>query len=93
MFKTDNGAVHVLNNRTMGGPVEGVCCFMDLNDNLRRSCGELMGKLELRAYFYLWVAAWKWDLSLDNSIKLGTYPIAVAHYRVVYDLCSAKKNS
>lgn len=44
---------------------------------LRRSCDELLGKLDSRAYFRSWVAEWERELSSDRNAKLGTYTIIV----------------
>lgn len=44
---------------------------------LRRSCDELLSKLDSRAYFRTWVTEWERELSSDASSKLGTYPIII----------------
>eukprot|EP00804_Cyclotella_cryptica_P026574 CCRYP_014010-RA/>CCRYP_014010-RA protein AED:0.03 eAED:0.03 QI:237/1/1/1/0.92/0.78/14/3696/3180 len=44
---------------------------------LRRSCDELLNKLDSRAYFRNWVSEWERELSSDTSSKLSTYPIVV----------------
>ena len=44
---------------------------------LRRSCDELLSKLDSRAYFRSWVSEWERELSSDTSSKLSTYPIIV----------------
>ena len=45
---------------------------------LRRSCDELLSKLDSRAYFRSWVTEWERELSSDTNSKLGTYPIIIA---------------
>lgn len=45
---------------------------------LRRSCDELLSKLDSRSYFRSWVTEWERELSSDINSKLGTYPIIVA---------------
>jgi dynein heavy chain 1 len=44
---------------------------------LRRSCDELLSKLDSRAYFRNWVSEWERELSSDTSSKLSTYPIVI----------------
>jgi dynein heavy chain 1 len=44
---------------------------------LRRSCDELLNKLDSRAYFRAWVTEWERELLSDKSLKLGTYPITI----------------
>lgn len=44
---------------------------------LRRSCDELLSKLDSRAYFRNWVSEWEKELSSDTSSKLSTYPIVI----------------
>lgn len=44
---------------------------------LRRSCDELLSKLDSRAYFRNWVSEWEQELSSDTSSKLSTYPIVI----------------
>lgn len=50
---------------------------------LRRSCDELLSKLDSRAYFRAWVTEWERELGSDRSSRLGTYPIVVARERGV----------
>ena len=38
------------------------CLLVDLSNNLRESCRELLEKLELRTFFCLWVTEWKLEL-------------------------------
>jgi len=44
---------------------------------LRRSCDELLNKLDSRAYFREWVTEWERELLSDKNLKLGTYPITI----------------
>ena len=44
---------------------------------LRRSCDELLSKLDSRAYFRNWVSEWERELSSDTTSKLSTYPIVI----------------
>lgn len=44
---------------------------------LRRSCDELLSKLDSRAYFRNWVSEWEKELSSDTTSKLSTYPIVI----------------
>ena len=44
---------------------------------LRRSCDELLSKLDLRAYVRTWVTEWERELASDKNSKLATYPIIV----------------
>ena len=45
---------------------------------LRRSCDELLSKLDSRAYFRNWVSEWERELSSDTNSKLDTFPIIIA---------------
>jgi len=45
---------------------------------LRRSCDELLSKLDSRAYFRSWVTEWERELSSDTNSKIATYPIVIA---------------
>lgn len=45
---------------------------------LRRSCDELLSKLDSRAYVRTWVTEWERELASDTNSKLATYPIVVA---------------
>ena len=44
---------------------------------LRRSCDELLSKLDSRAYFRSWVTEWERELSSDTNSKLSTFPIII----------------
>jgi dynein heavy chain 1 len=44
---------------------------------LRRSCDELLSKLDSRAYFRNWVSEWERELSSDTNSKLNTFPIII----------------
>jgi len=44
---------------------------------LRRSCDELLSKLDSKVYFRNWVSEWERELSSDTSSKLSTYPIVI----------------
>ena len=44
---------------------------------LRRSCDELLSKLDSRAYFRNWVSEWERELSSDTNSKLNTFPITI----------------
>ena len=44
---------------------------------LRRSCDELLSKLDSRAYVRTWVTEWERELASDTNSKLATYPIIV----------------
>jgi dynein heavy chain 1 len=45
---------------------------------LRRSCDELLSKLDSRAYVRTWVTEWERELASDTNSRLATYPIIVA---------------
>ncbi|KAK1747403.1 dynein heavy chain [Skeletonema marinoi] len=47
---------------------------------LRRSCDELLSKLDSRAYFRNWVSEWERELSSDTNSKLNTFPIIIANF-------------
>lgn len=44
---------------------------------LRRSCDELLSKLDSRAYFRNWVSEWERELSSDTNSKLNSFPIII----------------
>lgn len=44
---------------------------------LRRSCEELLNKLDSKGFFRTWVIEWERELRSDNNLKLGTYPIKI----------------
>ena len=44
---------------------------------LRRSCDELLNKLDSRVYFHTWVKEWERELQSDKNLKLGTYTIMI----------------
>ena len=44
---------------------------------LRRSCDELLSKLDSRPYFRAWVGEWEQRLASDVGSKLSTYPIVI----------------
>ncbi|KAL7555016.1 hypothetical protein ACHAWF_018608 [Thalassiosira exigua] len=44
---------------------------------LRRSCDELLGKLDSRPYFRSWVDEWERELGSDAGSRLATYPVVV----------------
>lgn len=51
---------------------------------LRRSCDELLSKLDSRAYFRTWVEEWARELQSDKNMKLGTYPITIAREGTIF---------
>ena len=49
---------------------------------LKRSCDELLGKLDARAFFRVWVSEWDREMRSEAAIshsRLNTYPIIVVH--------------
>jgi hypothetical protein len=55
IFPSQPGLVLLLRHTgTTSDPFDDVCRTVDLDGDLRRSCDELMGKLDPRAYFRSW---------------------------------------
>jgi hypothetical protein len=66
----------------MSDSFDNMCLFMDLNEDLQRSCrgGKLLGELKLWTYFCLWTTEWNQELSSDRNAKLGAYLVVVVSY-------------